>query len=157
MINSMLNEQGVTFKDLEKKIYEAVCGIARDAAKDILESYDDTLAQTRDKKLYRDKGRRKTVVKTVFGEAEYSRRIYRTETDEGIRYVYLPDEEPDINRIGKFSENMTEILVDKVCESSYRVSAQETARTTGQTISHTGVWNIIQSLGSKCERQTMNS
>lgn len=153
MMNSMLNEHGVSFKDLEKKIFEAACGIARDAAKEILESYDDGLAQTRDRKKYRDKGRRKTVIKTVFGEVEYSRRIYRTETDEGIRYVYLLDEELDINRIGKFSENMAEILVDKVCESSYRVSAQETSHTTGQTVSHTGVWNIIQALGCECERR----
>ena len=33
---NMLNEHGVTFKDLEKKIFEAACGIARNAAKEAL-------------------------------------------------------------------------------------------------------------------------
>ncbi len=51
------------------------------------------LAEGRDRKRYRDKGKRRTTIKTVFEEVEYSRHIYQTETKAGRHaYVYLLDE-----------------------------------------------------------------
>ena len=60
----------------------------------MLESYDNDIANRRDKKKYRDKGKRTTCIKTVYGPVEYQRRIYGTTTESGEKaYVYLLDEE----------------------------------------------------------------
>ncbi len=54
------------------------CELARGMTRIMLESYDDELAASRDTGQYRDKGRRGTSIKTVYGEVEYRRRVYRT-------------------------------------------------------------------------------
>ena len=42
MMNSMIKENGVTFKALEKNIYAWVCQIGREFTKEFLERYDRT-------------------------------------------------------------------------------------------------------------------
>ena len=56
MMNSMIKENGVTFKELEKNIYAWVCQIGREFTKEFLERYDRILMEDRDKKKYRNKG-----------------------------------------------------------------------------------------------------
>lgn len=91
-MNTIVNEELVSFKELEKKIYSYVCELAREITQQMLESYDEELAKSRDKKVYRGKGKRKTSIKTVYGEVEYSRNVYRTETEDelgsGMRGTY---------------------------------------------------------------------
>ena len=70
MINTIVNEKGLTFKDFEIKIFQEACRVCREYTKTFLESYDRKLMQERDKKAYRNKGGRKTTVKTLFGEVE---------------------------------------------------------------------------------------
>ena len=41
MMNSMIKENGVTFKELEKNIYAWVCQIGREFTKEFLERYAD--------------------------------------------------------------------------------------------------------------------
>ena len=41
-----------------------------------IEAADQKLAEHRDKSKYRDKGYRRTVLKTVMGEIEYQRHVY---------------------------------------------------------------------------------
>ena len=55
MMNSMIKENGVTFKELEKNIYAWVCQIGREFTKEFLERYDRMLMEDRDKKKYRNK------------------------------------------------------------------------------------------------------
>ena len=55
----------------------------------ILEAYDTELAESRDKKHYRGKGKRKTCIKTVYGEVEYKRAVYRTKTEQGEKRLCL--------------------------------------------------------------------
>ena len=50
MMNSMIKENGVTFKQLEKNIYAWVCQIGREFTKEFLERYDRMLLEDRDKK-----------------------------------------------------------------------------------------------------------
>ena len=76
MMNSMIKENGVTFKELEKNIYAWVCQIGREFTKEFLERYDRMLMEDRDKKKYRNKGARQTTVKTVYGEVTYQRMVY---------------------------------------------------------------------------------
>ena len=63
MMNSMIKENGVTFKELEKNIYAWVCQIGREFTKEFLERYDRMLMEDRDKKKYRNKGARQTTVR----------------------------------------------------------------------------------------------
>ena len=53
---------------MEQKIFDYVCELGRLITQQVLENYDKELAQSRDKKLYRGKGKRKTSIKTVYGD-----------------------------------------------------------------------------------------
>ena len=74
-MKSIVDENLVSFKMLEQKIYDYVCELGRLITQQVLESYDAKLAESRDKKTYRGKGKRKTSIKTVYGEVEYRRTV----------------------------------------------------------------------------------
>ena len=155
MMKTMIAENGVTFKELEKNIYKWICQIGQEFTKEFLERYDQMLMKERDKSRYRHKGLRQTTVKTVYGEVTYNRAIYEVIEDDGIKhFVYLLDETLELENIGLISTNMAELLVKGVTEQSYRACAAQISETTGQTISAMGVWNVIQALGVKvCEAE----
>ena len=151
----MIMENGVTFKELEKKIYAWICQIGREFTKEFLERYDRMLMESRDKKKYRNKGTRRTTVKTVYGEVTYQRTVYEVMEEDGTRrFVYLLDETLELTNVGLISTNMAELLVKGITELSYRECASKVSEMTGQTISAMGVWNVIQALGEKiCEEE----
>ncbi len=153
MMSTMLAEDGITFKEFEKKTFQMICQWGQEYTREFLERYDEYLMQTRDKKAYRHKGLRKTSVKTVYGEVEYERRVYKTTREDGTeKFVFLLDEQLKIPSVGLISENMAEQLVMGITEMSYRECAAKVTEMTGQTISAMGVWNVIQELGRKvCE------
>ena len=155
MMKSMIAENRVTFKDLEKNIYAWVCQAGQHFTKELLERYDQMLMQERDKDRYRHKGTRQTTVKTVYGEVTYSRVVYEVTEEDGSRhYVYLLDETLQLDNIGLISTNMADLLVKGITELSYRECAAKVSEMTGQTISAMGVWNVIQALGEKvCEEE----
>lgn len=154
MMKSIVEEKLVSFKTLEQKVFAYVCELGRMITQVILENYDDELAKERDKKLYRDKGKRETSIKTVYGEVTYSRRVYRTEQEDGrIAHIYLLDQAMQMEKIGLISTNLAEKIALTVTESPYRVSAEVISDTCGQTISHGGVWNLIQELGERISEE----
>lgn len=155
MMKSIIAENGVTFKELEKNIYSWVCEMGRKFTKEFLERYDRILMQGRDKKKYRNKGLRQTTVKTIYGEVTYQRAVYEViEEDRNRRFVYLLDETLELSNVGLISTNMAELLVKGITELSYRECASKVSEMTGQTISAMGVWNVIQALGEKaCEEE----
>lgn len=157
MMKSMITENGLTFKELEKNIYSWICQIGRDFTKEFLERYDRMLMEDRDKSKYRHKGSRQTTIKTVYGEVTYNRAVYGVTEEDGYRhYVYLLDETLELDNIGLISTNMAELLVKGITELSYRECASKISEMTGQTISAMGVWNVIQALGEKvCEEETV--
>ena len=71
MMKLIVDENLLSFKVLEQKIFDYVCELGRQITQQILEAYDTELAESRDKKHYRGKGKRKTCIKTVYGEVEY--------------------------------------------------------------------------------------
>lgn len=151
-MDSMVNENGVTFKTIEKEIYRLVCEVGRELTKEILERYDESLHETRNKAELRDKGCRRSTIKTVYGEVSYDRHVYQTRDEYGVNHcVYLLDENLSLNRVGLISENYVELLISSITEMSYRNCAEKVSETTGLSISHTGVWNVIQALGEKLE------
>lgn len=155
MMKSMIKENGVTFKDLEKNIYSWVCQIGRQFTSEFLERYDQMLMRERDKSRYRHKGSRQTTIKTVYGEVTYSRVVYEVTEEDGTRhFVYLLDETLELENVGLISTNMAELLVKGITELSYRACAAKVSEMTGQSISAMGVWNVIQALGEKvCEEE----
>lgn len=151
-------EKRVEFKRLEEKVFAYVCKCGREIIKDILESYDEEIRESRNKKEYRSKGKRKRTIKTVMGEVEFARNVYETVTDEGEKkYEYLLDEELGLSRSGFFSELMSELIAKRCCESSYRNAAQAVSEQTGQVLSHTAAWNVVQTLGEEIDKQEIHN
>lgn len=153
-MNTIVNENLVSFKELEQKIYSYVCELAREITQQMLESYDNELAGSRDKKQYRGKGKRNTSIKTIYGEVKYSRTVYRTETQDGqAAHVFLLDQAMHMDKIGLISTNLAEKIGLTVTESPYRVTADIISSTCGQSISAGGVWNMMQRLGERIDEE----
>ena len=153
-MNTIVDEKLISFKELEKKVFKYVCELGCEITKTILESYDKELAATRDAKKYRDKGKRKTSIKTVYGTVEYERRVYKTTLENGeTAHVYLLDQEMQMDKIGLISTNLAERLAMSVTENAYRVTAEEVSNTCGQSISAGGVWNVMQRLGERISEE----
>ena len=158
MMTTIVNEELVSFKELEKKTYAYLCELGREITQRMLESYDEELAQSRDKKVYRGKGKRATSIKTVYGEVEYSRNVYRTETEDGqVAHVYLLDQAMQMDKIGLISTNLAEKIALTVTESPYRVTAEQISNTCGQSISAGGVWNMMQRLGERIDEEEVHA
>ena len=131
-----------------------MCKLGCEITRIILESYDKELAESRDVKQYRDKGGRKTSIKTVYGEVEYCRRVYRTTLEDGQKaHVYLLDKAMQMDKIGLISTNLAEKIAMTVTESPYRVAAETISNTCGQMISAGGAWNMMQRLGERISKE----
>ena len=89
MMNTIINEKGITFKELEKNIFDYICRFGQELAKEVLETYDRYLMKNRDKAVYRHKGLRGSTVKTLFGEVSYQRALYRTVREDGSVAISL--------------------------------------------------------------------
>lgn len=151
-MNTIVNENLISFKELEQNIFSYVCELGREMTKILLESYDKQLAESRDKAVYRDKGTRQTSIKTVYGTVEYSRKVYRTVNEEGqAAHVFLLDQSMHMDKIGLISTNLAEKIALTVTESPYRVTSEIISSTCGQNISAGGVWNIMQRLGERID------
>lgn len=155
MMNTIINEKGITFNQLEKEIFNYICRFGQELAKEALEKYDRYLMESRDKSAYRHKGLRETTVKTLFGEVTYKRALYRTIREDGTaEHVFLLDETLQMKNVGLISRNLAEKLVGEITEMSYRECAEKTTEMTGQSISAMGVWNVIQALGEEvCQEE----
>lgn len=153
-MNTIVKEKLISFKELEQKVFKYVCELGCEITRIILESYDDEIAASRDTKQYRDKGGRKTSIKTVYGEVEYWRRVYRTTLEDGEKaYVHLLDQAMQMDKIGLISTNLAEKIAMTVTESPYRVTADAISSTCGQSISVGGVWNVMQRLGERISEE----
>ena len=153
-MKSIVEEKLVSFKTLEQKVFRYVCELAQEITRILLENYDAELAEGRDKSQYRDKGKRTTTIKTVYGEVSYARRVYQTNLEDGRKAcVYLLDEAMHMDKIGLLSTNLAEKIAMTVTESPYRVTAEIISETCGQSISHGGAWNLVQRLGERIREE----
>ena len=153
-MKSIVEEKLVSFKSLEQKIFAYVCELGREITRIMLENYDVELSEERDRSRYRDKGKRSTTIKTVYGEVTYARRVYQTKLENGRNaHVYLLDEAMHMEKIGLLSTNLAEKIAMIVTESPYRVTAETISETCGQSISHGGVWNLVQRLGERISKE----
>ena len=153
-MSTIVEENLISFKELEQKVFQYVCKLGCEITRTILESYDKELAASRDTRKYRDKGGRKTSIKTVYGEVEYCRRVYQTNLDDGKKaHVYLLDKAMQMDKIGLISTNLAEKIAMTVTEAPYRVAADTISSTCGQRISAGGVWNMMQRLGERISKE----
>jgi len=117
---------------------------------EFLMGVDKELAESRNKAELRHKGSRTTTLKTLMGEIAVSRNLYRKIKDDGsVEHIYLLDEALGLDTIGFISPNLVEKILEHSCEMSYREVSQAVSDFTNQTISHQGVWNIVQAVGEK--------
>lgn len=149
-ISEKKEENKIDIREIERKIYVSILAAGRASMTAWLEELDDTLAATRDKRQYRDKGKRSTVLKTIMGEVEYSRRVYVTGEESGQKkHVFLLDEKLEQNTPGQISTVLSEIVTTAACESTYRETARQVSELTGQPISHQTAWSITQEAGGR--------
>lgn len=146
MFSKIITEDEVKFNDLEKKIFKFVCLIGCMLIKYFLEKQDKKLANTRDKTLYRNKGKRKNTIKTIMGEVEYERTLY---VFEG-KYIFLLDEKLKIGSNGKISDNLVEKVVEVAAESrSYRAAKESLELVSNVTLSHQWINKLTVETGEK--------
>jgi len=142
--------EGLTFKEIERKYFKIGCKVARMLMQELLEKADRELAESRNKAELRHKGTRTTTIKTLMGEVSINRVLYkRNKEDGGIEHVYLLDDALGLNTIGTISPNLVEKISEHSCEMSFREVAEAVSEFTNQTISHQGVWNVVQAVGEK--------
>ena len=76
--------------------------------------------------------------------------VYVSTDDEGNKaYIYLLDQLLGFDTIGLISTNLAERIVENASIASYRNAADNVTELSGQSISHGGVWNVVQALGQK--------
>lgn len=149
---NILTENEINIKSLEKYFYDCGCRLAAEAFANYLQALDQELMKNRDKEVLRHKGHRKTCIKTLMGEVDYSRAVYQVmDGTSEKKFVYLLDEYVGFEKIGFISTNLVEHIADNICETSYAQTAKNISSLTGQSISHQGVWNVVQKLGSQIE------
>lgn len=143
-----LDELKEKIKCYEEEIYKEVCRIGQEMYKNMLESIDEELRVARNKKEYRHKGKRTKTTKTIMGEVEYSRNIYMK---KDMKHIFLLDELMGFEGSGLVSRLLSEKIAEMICQTSYRGTSQAISTMTGQSISATGVWNIVQAMGNKVD------
>ena len=147
-----ISEEIMSFKELEQKVQEKMHKQGCNMLKEFLERYDRALMESRDKCMYRHKGSHPTTIKTVMGEMEYSRVVYEVWVDgTKIGHTYLLDEAMGISCSGQLSELLCDQIVHASCEGTYRDAARAVSEMTGQPISHTTAWNVVQAVGHQVD------
>ena len=127
------------FAKIEKEVFNVMCNVARRVTAEILSEMDRYIFVQRDKKMFRSKGKRKTHIKTVYGEIQYNREMY---IDNSGKARYLLDEMLEMKTNGYYSSNYMEKIVNAITEKSYREAAYQLKIATGNVISHTSIYDI---------------
>jgi len=145
-----ITDNEMDFNSLEQWCYDMGMAFARRLMLLILRNLDDQILKTRNKSQYRSKGFRILTVKTIMGEVELPRRIYQTQNDQGGGvHICLLDQAIGLSTVGKFSMGVISRIGEVITESSYRATADAISHMTGQRMSHSGVWNVVQAVGGK--------
>ncbi len=153
-----VSENAINFNTLEREVFKMCCVVGVDIIRDALHKYDAELAKSRDRKQYRHRGKRKSVLKTIMGSVDYHRSVYESNDEAGQKiYVYLLDDAIGVSDSGFMSGLLTEYIAQAVCQMPYRSAARTVSELTGQTLSHTAAWNVAQSLGESLDIAERNA
>lgn len=143
--NENVNLKIENFSDFTEKVFDAMMELGKTIIQKQLESLDDELMQLRDSKRYRNKGSRKTAIKTKLGTIEYTRRIYFDTTTK--KHIFLLDKTAFSQTIGLFDESICKSIERMICNQSFREVANSISENTGLDITHQSVWKIVQKIG----------
>ena len=153
-MDTIVEKDCLTFKDIEKEIFKFVCQIAVDLTKEFLAEYDKKLMQERDTAKYRHKGYKADHILCVYGDVPYERVVYETYSEDGKKeYVFLLDETLRMDTVGKMSLNLVESIVSATSKMSFRDAAEEINRNTEAGITFQSAWNVVQKFGEKLEEE----
>lgn len=142
------------FEWLEQEVFRSVMRLGRQIMMECLESLDLVLMSLSDTKVYRNKGFRKTTIKTLLGEVEYTRRMYQKLEEENQKtYVYLLDEYMGLDKIGFISSTLSRLIVNGTTQNHFRNAAESISSLTGLRISHQACWNVTQKAGEMVLRE----
>ena len=148
----ILTETSVSFNEIEQLAQRAAFEYGRSIISSVLEELDEELRSGRDKTKYVNRGKKTSVIKTTLGEVQYSRTLYYVyEGDAKTGQVYLLDEAMGMSDSGHFSEMLRDLIVRMCCDGAYRNAARAVSEMTGQTISHTAAWNVVQAIGKRID------
>ena len=141
-------ETDIKFYELEKKIYRLVCNLGCEIIKRILEMQDEQIMKNRNKNEYRHKGYKQATIKTIMGEGEYKRAVYKKDKE----HVFLLDNIIKIGKIGDISQNLVETMLKTVVDTvSYRKAEEEIKSLTNVTISHQALQQLVWKVGKIIE------
>lgn len=160
----------VNFKLYEEKVLEMSKKVGANSIKDQLEEIDRDILKNRNKKVFRNKGKKRLDFKTTLAEVEIYRRVYlidekelekienkenntlyelaRKRLDLGFKTICFLDEILSLKKFGKLSEGVVELIVKYIQDNSYRKTAEIVNDITGLNISGTTVWNIVKIIGN---------
>ncbi len=128
--------------------------IGRKIILEFLTVWDAEVNDNRDKKRYRNKGKKKTSVKTCLGCIEYLRNAYIDNYyPQKKGYTFLLDEQRKIKETGLFASDICEMVCQLIPELTYRKTAETINELTGVSISSQGVWKIVQNTGNKLDKK----
>lgn len=141
------------FNTLVEETFKQVCKDALEAISIALESIDETIMETRDKKRYRYIRKDKRTISLPFGDLTFSRRYYCEEKDIDGRkikqYHYLLDEKLNIPSDKRVYGGIMVEGVVKTATMSYRQAAKEANKYGIKTLSHTTLWKKAREIGLK--------
>ena len=153
-MDTILNKDELTFKDIEEAIYNYHCKLAVEETQKILKVIDDMLMVRRDRSIYRHKGLKGDHITCIYGDVPYERAVYETKDEEGHKhYVYLLNDVLKMDMIGSMSMSAVEAIVDGTTKLSFRNTSKELGRTSKLNISHQTAWNVTQKFGEKLEAE----
>ena len=141
------NSEIENFSVFVEEVFKTVLECGQLIVKDQLEKLDEKLMQERDRKRYRNKGSRKTAVKTKLGTIAYSRRIYQDTAKD--KHVFLLDEAISPQSVGLYDEVICSNIEEMICNQSFRETAKSISENTGLDMTHQAIWNIVQKMGQK--------
>lgn len=133
---------------IKKCVEEAGCKLF----KKILEKKDKEILKEKEKREFKVIGKRKKSIKTIFGVVEYKRRVYRCNKEEGKKYRFLLDETME-EEIGDISPLIREKIIRESLRVSFREVSKNIEKDTGITLSHQGVWNVVQKHSEKLKEE----
>lgn len=137
----------LNFAELETIIYKYTCNLAVEIMGQVLAECERNIHKTRDSKRYIANGKRKSNIKVIFGTVPFERHLYIDKvTGENI---YLLDQKLKLEKIGMFSQNLVDKVIELLAEMSYRQACDKLELLTNNAISHQGLWNLIQKAGQQ--------
>ena len=146
--NIELNKDKIeNFHDIITEVIESLFKTGIQIISDLLERLDSYIRESIDTSRYRNKGKKKSSVKTRIGIVEYSRTVYKDL--KAKTYVCPLDDCIESNMIGMIDEDVVSLIEDQICVMSYRETAKCISKLTGMSMSHQAVWNVVQEAGKR--------